>query len=199
MIKHLKKFINNINKKKFEKTFFSSIVIFLLTIIISSIGFTYARYESDTTLKLNPNIAFFIVEATNTTKSLELTKMVPSNDYYDYYFEVSNFNDTGKANVDLKYNIQLKMTTNLPLTYEIYKVEDNTMANINTVNISTNQDGMYFKEYVDTNDYFMACKTKKTDRFLLRVYFPLEYKNNPDYYESVIDLVEININATQVV
>ena len=199
MIKHLKKFINNINKKKFEKTFFSSIVIFLLIIIISSIGFTYARYESDTTLKLNPNIAFFIVEATNTTKSLELTKMVPSNDYYDYYFEVSNFNDTGKANVDLKYNIQLKMTTNLPLTYEIYKVEDNTMANINTVNISTNQDGMYFKEYVDTNDYFMACKTKKTDRFLLRVYFPLEYKNNPDYYESVIDLVEININATQVV
>ncbi len=199
MIKHLKKFINNINKKKFKKTFFSSIVIFLLTIIISSIGFTYARYESDTTLKLNPNIAFFIVEATNTTKSLELTKMVPSNDYYDYYFEVSNFNDTGKANVDLNYNIQLKMTTNLPLTYEIYKVEDNTMANINTVNISTNQDGMYFKEYVDTNDYFMACKTKKTDRFLLRVYFPLEYKNNPDYYESVIDLVEININATQVV
>lgn len=199
MIKHLKKFINNINKKKFKKTFFSSIVIFLLIIIISSIGFTYARYESDTTLKLNPNIAFFIVEATNTTKSLELTKMVPSNDYYDYYFEVSNFNDNGKANVDLKYNIQLKMTTNLPLTYEIYKVEDNTMANINTVNISTNQDGMYFKEYVDTNDYFMACKTKKTDRFLLRVYFPLEYKNNPDYYESVIDLVEININATQVV
>mgnify|MGYP004563836469 FL=1 len=199
MIKHLKKFINNINKKKFKRTFFSSIVIFLLIIIISSIGFTYARYESDTTLKLNPNIAFFIVEATNTTKSLELTKMVPSNDYYDYYFEVSNFNDTGKANVDLNYNIQLKMTTNLPLTYEIYKVEDNTMANINTVNISTNQDGMYFKEYVDTNDYFMACKTKKTDRFLLRVYFPLEYKNNPDYYESVIDLVEININATQVV
>ena len=199
MIKHLKKFIDNINKKKFEKTFFSSIVIFLLIIIISSIGFTYARYESDTTLKLNPNIAFFIVEATNTTKSLELTKMVPSNDYYDYYFEVSNFNDTGKANVDLKYNIQLKMTTNLPLTYEIYKVEDSTAANINTVNISTNQDGMYFKEYVDTNDYFMACKTKKTDRFLLRVYFPLEYKNNPDYYESVIDLVEININATQVV
>lgn len=199
MIKHLKKFINNINKKKFKRTFFSSLVIFLLIIIISSIGFTYARYESDTTLKLNPNIAFFIVDATNTTKSLELTKMVPSNDYYDYYFEVSNFNDTGKANVDLNYNIKLKMTTNLPLTYEIYKVEDNTMANINTVNISTNQDGMYFKEYVDTNDYFMACKTKKTDRFLLRVYFPLEYKNNPDYYESVIDLVEININATQVV
>lgn len=199
MIKHLKKFINNINKKKFKRTFFSSLVIFLLTIIISSIGFTYARYETDTTLKLNPNIAFFIVDATNITKSLELTRMVPSNDYYDYYFEVSNFNDNGKANVDLNYNIQLKMTTNLPLTYEIYKVEDNTMANINTVNISTNQDGMYFKEYVDTNDYFMACKTKKTDRFLLRVYFPLEYKNNPDYYESVIDLVEININATQVV
>ena len=199
MIKHLKKFINNINKKKFKRTFFSSLVIFLLIIIISSIGFTYARYETDTTLKLNPNIAFFIVDATNNTKSLELTKMVPSNDYYDYYFEVSNFNDTGKANVDLNYNIKLKMTTNLPLTYEIYKVEDNTMANINTVNISTNQDGVYFKEYVDTNDYFMACKTKKTDRFLLRVYFPLEYKNNPDYYESVIDLVEININATQVV
>ena len=199
MIKHLKKFINNINKKKFKQSFFSSIVIFLLIIIISSIGFTYARYETDTTLKLNPNIAFFIVDATNNTKSLELTKMVPSNDYYDYYFEVSNFNDTGKANVDLNYNIKLKMTTNLPLTYEIYKVEDNTMANINTVNISTNQDGMYFKEYVDTNDYFMACQTKKTDRFLLRVYFPLEYKNNPDYYESVIDLVEININATQVV
>ena len=199
MIKHLKKFINNINKKKFKQSLFSSIVIFLLIIIISSIGFTYARYETDTTLKLNPNIAFFIVDATNNTKSLELTKMVPSNDYYDYYFEVSNFNDTGKANVDLNYNIKLKMTTNLPLTYEIYKVEDNTMANINTVNISTNQDGMYFKEYVDTNDYFMACKTKKTDRFLLRVYFPLEYKNNPDYYESVIDLVEININATQVV
>ena len=199
MIKHLKKFINNINKKKFKQSCFSSIVIFLLIIIISSIGFTYARYETDTTLKLNPNIAFFIVDATNNTKSLELTKMVPSNDYYDYYFEVSNFNDTGKANVDLNYNIKLKMTTNLPLTYEIYKVEDNTMANINTVNISTNQDGMYFKEYVDTNDYFMACKTKKTDRFLLRVYFPLEYKNNPDYYESVIDLVEININATQVV
>ena len=199
MIKHLKKFINNINKKKFKQSFFSSIVIFLLIIIISSIGFTYARYETDTTLKLNPNIAFFIVDATNNTKSLELTKMVPSNDYYDYYFEVSNFNDTGKANVDLNYNIKLKMTTNLPLTYEIYKVEDNTMANINTVNISTNQDGMYFKEYVDTNDYFMACKTKKTDRFLLRVYFTLEYKNNPDYYESVIDLVEININATQVV
>ena len=199
MIYQIKQIIHNINKNKFKRYFKVSLVLFITLLIISTAGLTYARYETDTILNLKPSIAFFIVDATSETKTLELTKMVPSNDYYDYYFEVSNFNDTGKANVDLNYNIQLKMTTNLPLTYEIYKVEDNTMANINTTNISTNQDGMYFKEYVDTNDYFMACKTKKTDRFLLRVYFPLEYKNNPDYYESVIDLVEININATQVV
>lgn len=199
MIYQIKQIIHNINKNKFKRYFKVSLVLFITLLIISGAGLTYARYETDTTLNLKPSIAFFIVDATSETKTLELTKMVPSNDYYDYYFEVSNFINNRKSNVDLNYTIKLKMTTNLPLNYEIYKVENEAVANISDVNVNVNKDGMYFKEYTDSNTYFMSCKNKVTDRYLLRVSFPLEYKNNPDYYESVIDLVEVTINATQVV
>lgn len=195
----IRQIIHNINIKKLKKNLKVSLILFVILLILSGAGLTFALYESDSTLNLTPSIAFFIVDATSESKTIELTRMVPSNDYYDYYFEVSNFNDSKKADVDLNYTIKLKMTTNLPLDYQIYRIDNGAMANINNINIITNKDGMYFKEYIDSGSYFMSYKNKTTDRYLLRVTFPMEYKNDPDYYESVIDLVEVIIDATQVV
>ena len=45
----------------------------------------------------------------------------------------------------------------------------------------------------------MNYQSRVTDTYILWVEFPLQYKNNPVEYAGIIDLVDIKINAEQVV
>lgn len=199
MLRRIKEFLQKINKQKFIRNLLISFALISAILIIGNFDITFSRYETDTSINVSPKIAFFIVDVGTTTKKIELERLVPSTTPYQYYFDVSNFSDEKKSNVDLKYTIEVSTTTNLPLNYKIYKVENDITDIVDSSSYVTDENGMYFKKFISNTEHTFKYNNKTTDKYLLWVEFPLEYKNNPEYYESVIDLVEITIKAEQLV
>lgn len=189
----------NINKKDFIRyTFF--IVLLLVTVVtIATQKITYSKYESSAALDVKPTVAFFLVNVGTTTNSIRLTDMVPSSTPYTYTFQVSNFNDTEKANVDLTYSIELITTTNLPLDFQVYKGTATGASIVDSDTTTQDVNGMYYRHLVINGVSEFDYAVRKTDTYILWVNFPLTYKNNPNLYEGVIELVDIKITATQIV
>ena len=118
---YIKEVLANINKKEFLRYFLFSSLIIITLIVFASSSSSYARYETNTKVKITPALAFFVVGVESQTGQIKLSSMVPSEEPYLYSFNVSNFNDEGKANVDLTYSIEIITTTNMPLNYRIFR------------------------------------------------------------------------------
>ena len=140
--------IKNINKTKFL-FFFKYIAIFLLVVfIINIMEITYSKYSSSANGDAAANIAFFIVDVGTYENTISLNNLEPSNNDYIYKFTVNNFKNNKRTNVKLDYNIEFVTTTNLPLTYKIYKEGTNNIITSNEII----QDGdMYFNK-LNTNE-----------------------------------------------
>ena len=198
-MKGLKKIFANINIKEFKKYIFFSILLIAVIIAIGSIDITKSRYENETAIRIKPSIAFFIVDVQSQTGQIKLEDMVPSATPYLYSFNVSNFQNNKHANVDLTYSIEIITTTNMPLNFLIYRGNVNSSNIIDTDTTTTNEDGMYFRHLVINGINTMDYDEDVTDTYILSVEFPIQYKNNADDYAGIIDLVDIKINAEQVV
>ena len=198
-MKGLKSIFKNINIKDFKKYLFISIVFIVVLILISSYQFIQARYESNVNAKLTPAIAFFIVDVGSETGQIELENIVPNEEPYVYMFTVSNYNDTKHADVDLRFNMEIITTTNLPLEYSIYS-DDTLETELESLDTTfANADGVYFRHLAIDDTKSMPYSEDVTYEYYLVVDFPLEYKNNANEYPGMIELVDIKINAEQVV
>ena len=198
-MKGIKKLINNIDKKTFRKYLVFSVLFVLTLIILGRLDLTKARYENETTIRIKPSLAFFIVDVSSQTGQVKLASMTPRVDPYLYSFTVSNFKNNKSANVDLTYTIELITTTNMPLEFKIYKGNNSTTDEIDADTTTTNSDGVYFRHLVINDVNTMPYSNHVTDTYILSVEFPERYKNNADDYAGIIDLVDIKINAEQVV
>lgn len=198
-MKDLKKFLSKFDTKVLKKYFFISLVMIVVIIILSKIEITKAKYETSTNIAISPNFAFFIVDVTNQTHSFRLDNIVPSSTPYTYVFNVSNFQDTKKANVDLTYSIEVITTTNLPLNIRVYKGTDLTVNTPYTDFTTTNSDGVYFRHLLFSGVSTMYYNTMQTDTYTLWIEFPERYKNTADGYAGVIELIDVEIKAEQVV
>lgn len=198
MIEGLKGIFKNVDVHKFNKGLFFSILLILTLIAIGSINFTQARYENETNISISPTLAFFIVDVESQTQHIKLEEMTPRVEPYLYTFNVSNFNSEKRANVDLTYAIEIITTTNIPLNYQVFK-GNGTSNSIDADTTTTNTDGVYFRHLVMNGVSTMNYNADVTDTYTLRVEFPIEYKNNAEAYEGIIELVDIKINAEQVV
>ena len=65
--------------------------------------------------------------------------------------------------------------------------------------ITTDSNGVYYRHLKINDVSVLEYATRKTDVYTLWVEFPIQYKNNPIDYSGIIDLVDIKINAEQVV
>ena len=193
-----KRIFNNVDINKFKKGLFFSILLILTLVAIGSIDFTQAKYETDKDINISPTLAFFIVDVESQTQTIKLEEMVPRAQPYLYTFNVSNFTSTQHANVDLTYAIEIITTTNIPLNYQVYKGNGSTNA-VDSDTTSTNSDGVYFRHLVMNGVSTMNYNADVTDTYTLRVEFPAQFMNNADDYEGIIELVDIKINAEQVV
>lgn len=189
----------NINHKEFIRYCVFSVLFMIAIIVISSFKITQARYETNVTVDVAPTLAFFLVDVENQTGQIKLDSMVPRDEPYLYTFEVSNFNSTKHANVDLTYSIEIITTTNMHLNFRIFKGNNLTQNEIDSDTITTNADGVYYRHLVIDGASVMDYDDDVTDLYTLWVQFPLTYKNQPNEYAGVIDLVDIKINAEQVV
>lgn len=198
-MKKIKEFLNNFNKKTLKRSLLFSLIVMLLIITIAAFDLTQARYETATEVRIEPDLAFFIVDVESQTGQIKLESMLPSTTPYLYTFNVSNFKDTKKANVDLKYSIEIITTTNMPLNYKVYKGTNMTNNKVTNDYFTTDDNGMYYRHLeIDDISYF-NYNQKQTDVYTLWVEYPIEYKAYPKEYAGIIDLVDIKINAEQVV
>ena len=186
--------IKNINKTKFL-FFFKYIAIFLLVVfIINIMEITYSKYSSSANGDAAANIAFFIVDVGTYENTISLNNLEPSNNDYIYKFTVNNFKNNKRTNVKLDYNFEFITTTNLPLTYKIYKEGTNNIITSNEII----QDGdMYFNKLRTNEAGSFSYEENQTEEYTLVVNFPITYNDKPDEYQGLIDSFMIKINATQ--
>lgn len=198
-MKRIKYFLSRINKESFSRYFLFSCALLGVFLMLTRGDLTQARYETDTNARILPNIAFFVVGVESQTKQIKLESMVPSTTPYQYVFHVSNFNDSKKANVDLKYSIEVITTTNMPLRYKVFKGTNAGNENLDSDEFTTDENGVYYRHLKIDGVSMMSYKQRVTEDYTLWVEFPIEYKDYPVEYAGIIDLVDIKINAEQVV
>ncbi len=213
MIVDIKKIMANFDKKSFAFYMFFTIVLLITLIVLSTFKFTQAKYESDATITASPALAFFIVDVQSETGQIRLEDMVPRANPYSYIFQVSNFENGHRANVDLTYSIEIITTTNMPLNFKLYKGNNLTTDIIASRTLTTDDNGVFYRHLIVNGVSTMSYSANHTDTYVLSVEFPLSpphssnpsaptpvpYTNRPDAYAGVIDLVDIKINAEQVV
>ncbi len=195
----IKKLLSYFDKKALVYYLFFSIILLSTLVVFSTFTFTQARYESDASISVSPNLAFFVVDVSSTSGQIRLNSMIPRDEPYLYTFQVNNFKDNRRANVDLTYSIEIITTTNMPLNFRIYKGNNMTQNEVDSDTVTTDSNGVFYRHLVINDVSVMRYNVNHTDTYTLWVEFPSSYKNNPDAYEGIIDLVDIKINAEQVV
>ena len=74
-----------------------------------------------------------------------------------------------------------------------------TLDEIDSDTITTDDNGVYYRHLVIDGASTMNYANDVTDEYTLWVEFPVSNMNYPDAYAGIIDLVDIKINAEQVV
>lgn len=163
---------------------------------------TFSSYVSDASIEITSNYAAYIFEPKRLSFNLETDGIIPSDTPYVYRFTVSNFNDIRKSDVDLSYQISIRTTTNLPLTYRLYYEKNyNEAGSQNIIDESTeiqDEDGAWYHNLVSNQTFSMPYKTNTTHTFYLVIDFPIMYSNKI-MYEGMIDNIEIILDSKQIV
>ncbi len=178
------------------------LVMFLLIVLaVKLFQIAYASYESTAKLNANINKALYIIQEGDMEFNIDLNKIEPSNEPYIYKFSVSNFDGNKHSQVDLEYQLDLRTTTNLPLTYKLYRNENyddpNATNLFENVQIVQDTDGAWYNLAEGKDKYEFLYTETKTDIYTLVINFPKEYKNKLDYADN-IDNIEIEIKSNQI-
>lgn len=176
--------------------------LFLLIILaINLFQIAYASYESEAKLNANINKALYILEEGGMNFNIDLNKIEPSDKPYIYKFSISNYKGNKHSQVDIEYKIDFKTTTNLPLTYELYRNEnyDDVGAKnlFNTAKLTQDTDGAWYNTLEGKEKYIFPYVENKTDIYTLVIHFPKEYKTNTEYADN-IENIEVGIKSNQV-
>lgn len=186
--------------KKLRRLYAKLVILVLCFLIIARIFvLVLSKYESISNSYANVDIAFYLLKEDFQTMTLNLASILPQNNAYTFEFSIGNQAGEDIAEVDIEYELTLRTTTNLPLTYELYMNQsytDQWATNIikeNIVNLDEN--GTYFRT-MTTDKITLKYTEGKTNLYQLVVYFPENY--NQENYQDIIELIEININGVQI-
>lgn len=187
-----------------EKKRLLIVVVGLFLLIILSINLfqiAYASYESEAKLNANINKALYILEEGGMDFNIDLNKIEPSDKPYVYKFSISNYKGNKHSQVDIEYKIDFKTTTNLPLTYELYRNENyDESGAINLfeeAKITQDIDGAWYNTLEGKEKYIFPYIENKIDIYTLVIHFPKEYKAKTEYADN-IENIEVAIKSNQV-
>ena len=195
----MKNILNRFDFKEFKKYFFVSSILILTIVGLSKVRFSEAKYETEKNTDITPSFAFFIADIQSQSESIRLDNIVPSNEPYLYTFTVSNFKDNKKSSVDLEYTIEIIATTNLPLNIKLYKNPNFSNESAYTTTVEQNIDGVYYKHLLYNSESLMSYNSAVTDTYTLWVEFPMEYKAEFAKLNGIIELIDVEVKAKQVV
>lgn len=191
-----------INKKKLKLVIKLLVAVLSLILLMRLISFTAAKYESFARTNADVEVAFYILNKDYKTMTLNLDSLFPRSIPYTYKFSVANTDGENNAETDLEYELSIRTTTNLPVTYELYMNEEYTDKNATNI-IKTNEvkkdseeeDAALFR-YITTEKQTLQYTKTETNLYQLVVYFPEDY--NTGEYQDVIEAIEITINSNQI-
>ena len=176
------------------------ILVFVLILLIKMISFTYSKYESRAHTKPNIIVAFYVLNKDYQSMNLNLDELFPREEPYIYTFSISNTKGQKRCQTDLEYELSIKTTTNLPITYELYKNQnyndDNATSIKKTDEIIQDEDGTYFR-IITTETESFSFREDETNIYQLVVHFPQEY--NTINYQDIIEGIEITVNSKQII
>ena len=122
--------------------------------------------------------------------------MVPRQEPYVFTFTISNYENDKVAEVDLKYDLMIRATTNLPLEYELYKNEYLTTNIIEEEEKIQDEYGTYFYN-MKTKETQLLKEEKVLNTYTLKIYFKTTYINY--MYQDIMENIEIIINSQQII
>ena len=135
-----------------------------------------------------------MIDPKKQTQSIKIGEISPDGQDFSYSIEVSNFKDTKVREVNLDYTFEVITTTNIPVTYSLYKDDGDTYI-IGNREIIQDSNDMYFFKYQSLAGSFFH-DIPRTDKYTLVVNFPQTYNN--EKYQDLIDTVQISLDAKQV-
>lgn len=181
---------------------------------------SYSLYESKATSDANIDIAFFVVndmyqiaDAGSTVyedvRRIDIADLNPG-DSKKYKISVANYaylDENGYktdvrtdkivcSDVNIKYDLKIRTTTNLPLEYEIRRVLDRREIDRKISRDIEEKDSIYFRDIFETKEQKMPYGTEKLDEYELTITYPKEY--NDAKYQGIIEYIEVSIDAEQI-
>lgn len=186
--------------KKLRRLYAKLVILVLCFLIIARIFvLVLSKYESISNSYANVDIAFYLLNEDYKTMTLNLASLLPQDNAYTFEFSIGNQAGEEIAEVDLEYELTIRTTTNLPLTYELYMNQaytDEGATNIIKENtIAQDEYGTYFRT-MTTDKITLPYTVGKTNLYQLVVHFPADY--DQEKYQDIIELLEINVNGQQV-
>lgn len=184
-----------------KRILYEKLVILIICFLVLLRIFTLvlSKYESTANSNADVDIAFYLLKEDYQKMTLNLDSLFPQDQEYVYTFSIGNQEDTKVAETNIEYNLSIRATTNLPLTYELYMNEkhtDNGAKNIIKSNlIQSDDNGTYFRN-ITTDKVILDYKNPTTNVYELVVKFPSSY--NTINYQDIIEVFEIIIDGKQV-
>ena len=179
--------------KKFIKLNRITLLIGILFLLLLLVPITYSRFESKKNTKTGIDTAFYVVDTAIEEKSLQLGSIVPSDEEYIYNFTIANYKGTKRAEVNIEYDLIIKTTTNLPLTYNLYK-EGSDESIIKEQKIEQDEYGTYYN-IISTNKEELPFNEDKINKYKLVVKFPKIYDSFE--YQNIVEGVIIIVDSRQ--
>jgi len=178
---------------------YTKFVILLLCffVVIRMFSLTLSRFQSTTNSNPNIDIAFYLLKEDYQTMKLNLGSIIPRIEPYIYNFSISNTDGQNTAEVNMNYNIKIKTTTNLPLSYALY-LENNEKEEISLITnnkIEEDEYGTYFR-ILETEDRIFYYTKPETNIYKLVITFPETYQSIE--YQNIIESVEILVDSKQI-
>lgn len=188
------KYLNE--KKKLIK--FGLLLILALFVSFGLLGKAYASYQSSVKLNANIDQALYIFGGEKMSFNIDPAKIVPSSTPYSYKFSISNFDANRQSDIDLEYTLDVKTTTNLPLTLSLYRNNDKSLNLLSNVSFVQDSDSSWYRVYKTSDSYQMKYEDKVTDIYTLEILFPAEYANDTTYADA-IENIEITLKSKQII
>lgn len=198
--KNTENFLKHINREKLKYIVLLLVLTVFLIMATLLTPTTKSKYASETNSSAETQIAFYLLHEDYLTNSILLEEIAPRNAPYTYNFRIANTNGTSRTETDLQYDLSIRTTTNLPLTYELYLNETYTDNNAEDIitdsDVVQDDDGTYFNVFTTSTRYFYHTYNE-TNQYQLVVYFPST--NISEIYQDIVESIEITVNSKQII
>ena len=190
---------NSVELKKKKRILKATLILVLVLLLGFFFAQSYAKYESSVKLSSNVDKAIYLLKDQKLTFNIDPNAIVPNDNPSTYTFTVSNFDGNNDGDINIRYYIQLKTTTNLPITVKLLRNESYSASATNIAQgytLEQDEDGAWYKLYTPTPTYEFQYSTRRTDTYVLVVEYPEVYKTYLDY-AGVPENIEVAIYSEQ--